>query len=162
MDRYTMLAIAAAAILGSPAQADDDVLSLSLGRDRAYTGGNYVGDQTVTGIALGLGSSDGLGLDIGYVDFGDIERTVPGTFGAHAWSVGLSYTIDISRRFDAIFGVGSYWSGSVVRDDHHGYWEVGARYWISRDLAVSTRFRQYERLIGEQHKVSMLSLDWAF
>jgi hypothetical protein len=162
MDRRTFFAIALAAIITIPAQADDDLISIGIGRDRAYAGGLSLGDQSTTQVMMGFGSRDGLGLDIGYLDFGELQRTGPGSFGVHAWTAGLSYTTDITRRFDAIFGFGSYWSGSALRDDHHGYWQIGARYWVSSRVALSARFMSFDQLLGERHKVSSLNLDWTF
>ena len=120
MDRYMLIAIAAAAILSTPTQADPDIVSVGIGRDRAYASDLSLGDQSTTQASIGFGSSAGLGLDFGYVDFGDIQRPGPGTFGAHAWTAGLSYSMSLTRRVDAVFGFGSYWSGSSQRDDHHG------------------------------------------
>jgi hypothetical protein len=162
MDRESVVLIAVAAIITTPVVADDSVFSFGIGRDRAYAAGISQGEQTTTSASVGFGSSAGLGLEFGYLDLGDIQRTIPGTFGAHAWTAGVSYSVNMSRRFDAILGIGSYWSGSSQGADHHGYWDVGARYWISRNIALSTRYRQLNALLGERHKVSTLSLDIAF
>jgi hypothetical protein len=157
-----VLALAAGTIISLPAFADDSLLSLSIGRDRAYAAGTSLGDESVFGASFGWGSSDGLGLDVSYLDLGDLQRAGPGTFGAHVWSFGVSYTIDLTRRLDATMGFGTYSMGSPVRDDHDGYWTVGARYWITRNFSMTARFQEFDDLLGETHKVSLLSVDWAF
>lgn len=153
---------AIALIATSPAAQADSLLGIGIGRDQAQTpAGVDAGEQTVYNAHIGIGSDHGIGLDLSYTDLGELQRPGLGTFGAHAYSIGLSYNFQFTRRVGALIGAGGYQSGSAFGEDQHGYYEAGLRYWLNRDVVLTASYRRMDDLLGERHDVSMLSISWA-
>ena len=157
-------AVAVLAGLAAGAQADTGVyLGGSIGSshfDDEISGFDLDTDTSSYRLFGGLQLGDALGIEAGYVDFGDISETIDlggvlsrTDISGDGWTLGATLGLPLSDSL-TLFGRGGvfFWDADIVVDgfsidtpgDENPYYGGGLKVDISRQLAITGDWTRYE------------------